>query len=137
MEKSESVTKLKKRLIDELEPYFPKLLSYSKYSGANLKELWSENELHFSEKPSSLVVIFESNGSYVGKEALLRLSLYKFIKVYRFSQKNEVYSRLKLYGWPAVAYIGQGDVQQRIDLGSSNIVDTIVNRTMKLAGIER
>ncbi|CAG7733616.1 unnamed protein product [Allacma fusca] len=133
--KSESMEKLKRNLIDELAKFYPKLLHFSKLPGVSVNELWQKDEFRFNVKPSFLLIIYESETSYVGQEVALRLSIHDAIKVYRFDKKNSIYSQFQLQGWPAAGYISDDGTSGPVILGNDNIIDTLCKSALSLAKI--
>ena len=108
-------TRMKMQLIDLLEPQHPNLLSFTNHSGngiGGLAELWSTNETdHNASRPATaIVLIFEHDASYLGRETALCLSPHEGIKVFRFSKNNQIYdtyvaSDISMILSPAVLFL--------------------------------
>ena len=135
-----SVSNLKRKLIDLLEPQFPNLLSFTNHSGngiGGLAALGNGNETDVS-RPTGIVMTFENTTSYLGKEIALRLSLHRTIKVFRFSSPNELYysARSNRTWWPAVLFVGPDGITKPVVISERKPVDSVCQTVLQLSGIE-
>ena len=138
-QRPESMSKLKTSLMDSLVSMFPKLLGSVNASSSKhlLKAAHYWKNPEFMDGPPFLLFVFESNKSYVGLEAALRLSRYpNEVRVLRFHQKNPMYDQLGLNGWPAAGYISKDQASGSIILRKNqDLVDLLVKATIGLAKI--
>jgi len=134
------MAEIRRNLIDSLTTYLPNLLESPKLplklQDSDVWEYVKKTTKTGERAPSLLMVVFESDNSYVGKEVALTLSKYSEVRVIMFRKKNSIYDRLGLEGWPAAGYLKNDKTSGSILLGKNeNLSDVLIKSVISLANL--
>jgi len=135
VDRQENMSEMKRGVIDFLSNSLPNLFfDPDKVPTSSEADLWEyvKKNSGGSEQPAFLLLVFETEQSFIGKETILQLSKYPSVRVILFRKKNELYSRLGLDGWPAAGYIKRDHSTGSIQIGKNqNLVDFLTKAVIQ------
>jgi hypothetical protein len=142
VDRSENIGDMKRTVIDMLADSLPVyFFPPASLPSTDEAELWDfikkASKVGAAEEvPSFLLIVYETESSFVGKEVILQLSRYPSVRVIRFHKKNKIYERLGLEGWPAAGYLKRDHSSGSILLGKNqNLEGFLTKSVISLAGL--
>ncbi|CAL8126047.1 unnamed protein product [Orchesella dallaii] len=139
--RSDKVSQLKYDLVEMVSPYFPSVLGEISETVDSFSDLWSlvkSSATAGIPEPSLLILLYERDKSFIGKELALQLSNYPQVRVVRFQKRNALYDKLGLKNeWPAAGYV-KTDMESGIISIPRNqdIVSYLQSTALKMMKIE-